>query len=90
MAAPDLDIHRTAYLFVRFHGDAAAERARMIAERMHSKGDHEGADTWLRIIVAIGELGEPKYPLSPEIEALRAPRRSSRATPIERRDRPKR
>ena len=56
MAAPDLDIHRTAYLFVRFHGDAAAERARMIAERMHSKGDHEGADTWLRIIVAIGEL----------------------------------
>ena len=56
MAAPDLDIHRTAYLFVRFHGDAAAERARMIAERMHRKGDHEGADTWLRIIVAIGEL----------------------------------
>jgi len=46
MAAPDLDIHRTAYLFVRFHGDAAAERARMIAERMHSKGDHQGADTW--------------------------------------------
>jgi hypothetical protein len=59
MAAPDLDIHRTAYLFVRFHGDAAAERARMIAERMRSKGDHEGADKWLRIIVAIGELGEP-------------------------------
>ena len=57
MAAPNLDIHRTAYLFVRLHGDAAGERARMIAERMHSKGDHDGADTWLRIIVAIGELG---------------------------------
>ena len=50
------DIQRTAYLFVRFHGDAAEERARMIAERMHSKGDHEGADTWLRIRVAIGDL----------------------------------
>jgi hypothetical protein len=59
MAAPDIDIQRTAYLFVRFHGDAAAERARLIAERMHSKGDQEGADTWLRIRVAIGELGAP-------------------------------
>jgi len=35
------------------------ERARMIEERMRSKGDNEGADTWLRIIVAIGELGAP-------------------------------
>jgi hypothetical protein len=26
---------------------------------MHRKGDNEGVDTWLRIIVAIGELGEP-------------------------------
>ena len=26
---------------------------------MRSKGDNEGADTWLRIIVAIGELGAP-------------------------------
>ena len=43
-------------LLVRLHGDAAAERARLIAERMHNKGDHEGADTWLRIIVAIGDL----------------------------------
>ena len=59
MAAPDLDIRRTAYLFVRLHGDAAAGRARMIAERMRRKGDNDGADTWLRIIVAIGELGEP-------------------------------
>jgi hypothetical protein len=28
----------------------------MIEERMRSKGDHEGADTWLRVSVAIGDL----------------------------------
>jgi hypothetical protein len=37
----------------------AAERARKMAEIMRSKGDNDGADTWLRIIVAIGELGQP-------------------------------
>jgi len=30
-----------------------------MVEQMRRKGDHEGADKWLRIIVAIGELGEP-------------------------------
>jgi hypothetical protein len=30
-----------------------------MVEEMRRKGDHEGADKWLRIIVAIGELGEP-------------------------------
>ena len=45
----DLDIHRTAQLFIQRQGDAAAERARMIEERMRRKGDNDGADTWLRI-----------------------------------------
>jgi hypothetical protein len=35
----------------------AAEQASGAA--MRKKGDNEGADTWLRIIVAIGTLGEP-------------------------------
>ena len=26
---------------------------------MRKKGDAEGADTWLRVIVAIGDLGTP-------------------------------
>jgi hypothetical protein len=30
-----------------------------MVEEMRRKGDNEGADTWLRIIVAIGELGTP-------------------------------
>jgi hypothetical protein len=48
-----------AYLFVRLHGDGAAEKARKMVELMRSKGDEEGADISLRITVAIGELGEP-------------------------------
>jgi hypothetical protein len=59
MPAFNIDIRQTAYLFVRLHGDGAAERARKMAEIMRSKGDNEGADTWLRIMVAIRELRGP-------------------------------
>jgi len=30
-----------------------------MVEEMRRKGDNDGADKWLRVIVAIGELGEP-------------------------------
>jgi hypothetical protein len=29
---------------------------------MRKKGDKDGADTWLRIAVALGTLGEPPTP----------------------------
>ena len=35
-----------------------AEMASMV-EAVRKKGNNGGADTWLRIIVAIGALGEP-------------------------------
>jgi hypothetical protein len=41
------------------HGDDATAKAREKVEKMRSKGDANGADTWLRIIVAIGTLGTP-------------------------------
>jgi hypothetical protein len=44
---------------IELHGDRATARAREMVEVMRRKGNSEGADTWLRIIVAIGELGEP-------------------------------
>jgi hypothetical protein len=59
MAVSDLDITRSAHLFIQRHGDEATARAREMVEKMRRQGDHEGADKWLRIIVAIGELGEP-------------------------------
>jgi hypothetical protein len=31
-----------------------------MVEKMRLRGDADGADTWLRIIVAIGTLGTPR------------------------------
>jgi hypothetical protein len=59
MAVSDLGIARSAHLFIQLHGDQATAKARQMVEQMRRKGDNDGADTWLRIIVAIGELGEP-------------------------------
>jgi hypothetical protein len=59
MPPSDLDIARTAHLLIQQHGDEATARARAKVEEMRRMGDTEGADTWLRIIVAIGELGTP-------------------------------
>jgi hypothetical protein len=51
------EIHRLARLFIELDGEQATARARKMVEGMRRKGDNEGADMWLRIIVAIGELG---------------------------------
>ena len=59
MPASDIDIERLAHLFIRLDSEQATAKARKMVEEMRRKGDHEGADKWLRIIVAIGELGEP-------------------------------
>jgi hypothetical protein len=39
-------------------GERATAHARNMVEQMR-RGDGDGADTWLRIIIAIGELGTP-------------------------------
>jgi hypothetical protein len=57
--ASDLDVYRSAHLWVQRHGVDATARARDMVETMRKKGDEDGADVWLRIIVAIGSLGEP-------------------------------
>jgi hypothetical protein len=59
MPVSDLDIQRLAHLFIQLDGEQAIAKARKMVEEMRRKGDHDGADYWLRIIVAIGELGEP-------------------------------
>ena len=55
MPVSDIDIERQAHLWLQLHGDDAIARAREMVEQMRAKGDEAGADTWLRIIVAIGE-----------------------------------
>jgi hypothetical protein len=57
MPASDLDIHRSAHLWIQRHGDQAVAKAREMVEEMRRKGDADGADIWLRIIAAIGTLG---------------------------------
>ena len=46
-------------LFIQLHGDEATAKERETVEKMRRNGANDGAGTWSRIIVAIGELGEP-------------------------------
>ena len=57
MPRSDPDITLMAHLWIQQHGDNATRKAREMVEKMRRRGDTEGADTWLRIIVAIGTLG---------------------------------
>jgi hypothetical protein len=59
MPVSDFDIQRLAHLFIQLDGEQAIAKAREMVEEMRRKGDEESADKWVRIIVAIGELGEP-------------------------------
>ena len=59
MTVSDLDIRRAAHQWIAQHGDDSTPKAREMVEEMRRKGDVDGADVWLRIIVAIGELGAP-------------------------------
>jgi hypothetical protein len=59
MPPSDVDIHFAAHLWIQRHGDEATARARQKVDELRREGDTEGADTWLRILVAIGTLGTP-------------------------------
>jgi hypothetical protein len=59
MPVSDHDVHRAAHLLIAQCGDNTVAKARGTVETMRQRGDIEGADTWLRIIVAIGTLGTP-------------------------------
>jgi hypothetical protein len=59
MPVSDSDIAHSAHLYIQLHGDNATAKAREMVEAIRKKGDKDGADTWLRIIVAISDLGTP-------------------------------
>jgi hypothetical protein len=52
----DIDIYRSARLWLDRHGKAAVAEARSMVEAMRQKEDASGADAWLRIIVTLEEL----------------------------------
>lgn len=43
-------------LWFDLHGDEAIAEARKMVATMRVRGDLDGADSWLRIIVALGEM----------------------------------
>jgi hypothetical protein len=53
MSVSDLDISRSANLWLEQHGEAAVPKAREMAAALRDQGDVDGADLWLRVIVAI-------------------------------------
>jgi hypothetical protein len=53
MSVSDLDIFRSAHLWLEQHGEEAVPKAREMAAALRDKGDVDGADLWLRVIVAI-------------------------------------
>ncbi len=52
----DLDVYRSAKLFIEQHGDEAAIQAAYQADAMLDKGDLDGAAVWRRIVRAVEEL----------------------------------
>ncbi len=53
---PDLDIHRSAQVLVKRHGQDAPIHAAMQADEMLEKGDLGGYAVWRRILKAVEEL----------------------------------
>jgi hypothetical protein len=66
----DLGIIHSATMWLELHGDNAIPEARRTTAEMRRKGDLGGADTWLQIIVAIGELRNA------HVRPLREPRKT--------------
>ena len=52
----EIDVYRSAKLFIEQHGDEAAIQAAYQADAMLDRGDLDGAAVWRRIVAAINEL----------------------------------
>ncbi len=53
MKLSELDILRSARMHLDLHGEQAVAKAREMVRGFSEREDKDGADTWLRIIVAI-------------------------------------
>ena len=52
----DIDVYRSAKLFIDKHGDEASIHAAMKADDMLERGDMDGRGVWLRIMGAINDM----------------------------------
>ena len=53
---PEIDIWRAATLMLKRYGDKALEQSRTRIDELAADGDHDGADTWCRIAIAVEQL----------------------------------
>jgi len=62
---PEIDIWRAATLMLKRYGDKALEQSRTRIDELAADGDHDGADTWRRIAIAVEQLANttPTGPL---------------------------
>ncbi len=58
----DLDIYRSAHLYIREHSDDAAIEAAKMMDTMLDKGDLDGQRVWRRILAAIDDLQAKERP----------------------------
>ena len=59
---PEIDIWRAATLMLKRYGDKALEQSRTRIDELASDGDHDGADTWRRITIAVEQLASTTPP----------------------------
>ena len=59
---PEIDIWRAATLMLKRYGDKAVEQSDRRVDELTAAGDHDGADTWRRIIAAVVQLANTVPP----------------------------
>jgi hypothetical protein len=65
---PEIDIWRAANLMLKRYGEKALKESAARADELESRGDYDGAATWRRITVAVGQF-ENKMPTGPSSSA---------------------
>ena len=59
---PEIDIWRAATLMLKRYGEKALDESVTRADHFAADGDHDGAATWRRITVAVGQLANNTPP----------------------------
>ena len=63
----DLDIYRTANLFIKHHGEDASIHAAMRADELMEAGDVVGQGVWKRVLKAVDEMLSESRPEGEQI-----------------------
>jgi hypothetical protein len=59
---PEIDIWRAANLMLKRYRDKALEESAARADELAAAGDHDSADTWLRITATVEQLANTTPP----------------------------